>query len=241
MRLFRAGWLSTLLPCTATHFCLAQPSPEAVPSSLPALALCAPSPRSASPSPESRKTGRQASFPGNCLGTMPACFIRFRGAAAVCLRSWVRLVRLLTATLRPRAFAPLPRTRLRFCARSNPRLPRASRARSRALSPASDHAAACPLTASHRPRLCSAPIRGVFGCACLAVARQARLPLHLQSPLCKWAFVRCCYHSATLFNKTDKMTKIDHKKSRSSGYRYIKKTSWLHFRYESIFVTLPMT
>lgn len=72
MRLFRAGWLSTLLPCNATHFCLAQPSPEAVPSALPALALCAPSPRCASPSPDSRKAVRQASCPGYRLGTLPA-------------------------------------------------------------------------------------------------------------------------------------------------------------------------
>ena len=61
MRLFRAGWLSTLLPCTATHFCPPQPSPEAVPSALPALALCAPSPRRASPSPY---RGRQGAFGG---------------------------------------------------------------------------------------------------------------------------------------------------------------------------------
>ena len=241
MRLYRAGWLSTLLPCVATHFCLAQPSPEAVPSALPALAHRAPSPRRASPSPF---RGEQGAF-GGCRGFAPfrpptlfSCLPRGFGslsAVSVCL------VRALSATHRPRAFAPLPRSGLRFCAQGNPPLPRASRARSRALSPASDHAKACPLTATHRPRLCSAPIRGVFGCACFAIAQQARLPLHLQSPLCKWAFVRCCCKCATFFNKSYKMTKIDHKKSRSSGYRYIKKTSWLHFRYESIFVTLPTT
>lgn len=67
MRLFRAGWLSALLPCVATHFCLAQPSPEAVPSSLPAFALCAPSPRRASPSPY---RGKQGAF-GGCRGFAP--------------------------------------------------------------------------------------------------------------------------------------------------------------------------
>lgn len=241
MRLFRAGWLSILLPCNATHFCLAQPSPEAVPSTLPALAHSAPSPRRASPSPFRGEQGAFGGYRGFAPFRPPAlfsCLPRGFGSLSAVL---VCLVRALSATHRPRAFATLPRSGLRFCAQGNPLLPRTSRARSRALIPASDHAEACPLTATHRPRLCSAPIRGVFGCACFAIAQQALLPLHLQSPLCKWAFVRCCYHSATLFNKTNKMTKIDHKKSRSSGYRYFKNISWLHFGYKSIFVPLPMT